>query len=198
VSHEPLDVVRHHLIESARTKERTAETQAARVVQAAETIVESFRRGGKVLLCGNGGSAGDAQHIAAELVVRLTPKCERQALPAISLSTDTSLLTACGNDYGYDRIFSRQVEALAKPEDVVWGITTSGKIPNIVAAFAAAKAKGAKTLLFSAGDGAKCAPLADVAILVPSKDVAHIQEAHISCGHAVCELIERLYCGRND
>ena len=195
------EIVRMRLRESCRMKERLAETGVPTIVGAAELIARSFERGGKLLLCGNGGSAGDAQHIAAELVVRLTPRFERGALPAISLSTDTSLITACANDYGYDHIFARQVEALGRVGDVLMGITTSGKSPNVVLAFEAARKIGIHTVLLSAGDGARCAPLADIAILVPTPEPVHpgtIQESHIAVGHIICELVERLRCGRTD
>jgi D-sedoheptulose 7-phosphate isomerase len=193
------ELVRTRLQESIRAKERLAETGTASIVSAAELIARSFERGGKLLICGNGGSAGDAQHIAAELVVRLTPKFERGALPALALTTDTSLITACANDYGYDVLFSRQVEALGRVGDVLLGITTSGKSPNVVKAFEAAKKLGIHTILLSAGDGARCAPLADVAILVPTPEFVHpgtIQESHIAVGHIICEIVERIHCGR--
>lgn len=193
------EIVRTRLRESCRAKERLAETGTPAIVGAAELIARSFQRGGKLLICGNGGSAGDAQHIAAELVVRLTPKFERGALPAIALTTDSSLVTACANDYGFEHIFSRQVEALGRVGDVLLGITTSGKSANVVRAFEAARKIGVQNLLLAAGDGGLCGPLADVSILVPTPEPLHpgtIQESHIAVGHIICELVERLFCGR--
>jgi D-sedoheptulose 7-phosphate isomerase len=148
------------------------------------------------MFCGNGGSAADAQHLAAELVVRLTSAFERPGIPALALTTDSSLVTACANDYGYDVLFSRQVETLGQPGDVLVGITTSGKSKNVLLALQAAQKKGVKTILFAAGDGGPCAAHADLKVLVPSKETAHIQECHIAIGHLVCELVERLAYGR--
>jgi D-sedoheptulose 7-phosphate isomerase len=192
----PLDVVTRHLRESARTKERLLAEGGPQIVAAGRLLADVVAAGNKLLFCGNGGSAGDAQHIATELVVRLSSSFERRAIGAISLATDTSLLTACANDYGYDQVFCRQVEALGRPGDALVGITTSGKSKNVLLAMERARAQGLRTVLLSAGDGGPCAKLADVAVLVPSKDTAHIQESHIAVGHILCELIERLACGR--
>ena len=194
----PSEVVVRHLQESARTKERLAAEGTAAIVAAAERLAAAVRGGGKVLFCGNGGSAGDCQHIATELVVRLTSKFERPAIAAIALTTDTSLLTACANDYGYDRVFSRQVEALGRPGDVLVAITTSGKSPNVRLAMEQARAQGVATVLLSAGDGGPCAAFADTAVLVPARETSHIQESHIAIGHILCELVERLAFARAD
>jgi D-sedoheptulose 7-phosphate isomerase len=144
--------------------------------------------GGKILLCGNGGSAADSQHIAAEIVGRF--KKERKGMPAIALTTDTSILTSVGNDYGYDYIFARQVEALCRPEDLVIGITTSGNSANVVRAMEAAKEIGATTVGLTGGTGGKLLNLCDFNLVVPSSVTARIQEAHIFIGHCLCEILE--------
>jgi D-sedoheptulose 7-phosphate isomerase len=145
-------------------------------------------RGGKILLMGNGGSAADSQHIAAEIVGRF--KKERRGLPAIALTTDTSILTSVGNDYGYDYIFARQIEALCSPQDLVIGLTTSGNSANIVRAIETAKEIGAVTVGMTGGTGGKLAALCDFNLIMPSSDTPRIQEAHIFIGHSLCELLE--------
>ena len=190
------DVVESHLRESIAAKERLLSGGRAQILAAGRVMAESVAARGKVLFCGNGGSAADSQHLATELVVRLSSAFERPAIGAIALTTDTSLLTACANDYSFEHIFSRQVEALGREGDVLVGITTSGKSPNVRRALEQARTQGLKTVLFSAGDGGPCAALADVAVLVPSQVTSHIQECHLAVGHIVCELIERLACGR--
>jgi D-sedoheptulose 7-phosphate isomerase len=192
----PLDQVRGYLQESARTKERVVEACSEQVLAAGQLMAEAITAGHKILFCGNGGSAADSQHLATELVVRLSSEFEREALAAIALTTDTSLLTACANDYGFDRVFSRQVAGLGRPGDVLIGITTSGRSKNIALALQAAQERGLKRIVLSAGDGDVCARLADVSVLVPSKVTSHIQECHIAIGHILCELVERLACGR--
>ena len=191
-----IELIRERLTESAKTKQRVAEECAEAIQQAGELMAASVRDGGKVLFCGNGGSAADSQHLATELVVRLSSTFERGAVASIALTTDTSLLTACANDYGYDRVFSRQVEALGREGDVLVGISTSGRSPNVALALEEARRRGVKTVVLSAGDGARCGELADVAILIPSTVTSHIQESHLAVGHILCELIERLACGR--
>ena len=148
----------------------------------------TINKGGKILICGNGGSAADSQHIAAEIVGRF--KKERKGMPAIALTTDTSILTSVGNDYGYDYIFARQVEALCRPEDLVIGITTSGNSANVVRAIEAAKAIGATTVGFTGGTGGKLNALCDYNLVMPSSVTARIQEAHIFVGHCLCEILE--------
>jgi D-sedoheptulose 7-phosphate isomerase len=148
----------------------------------------ALKKGGKILICGNGGSAADSQHIAAEIVGRF--KKERKGLPAIALTTDTSILTSVGNDYGYDYIFARQVEALCRPEDLVIGITTSGNSANVVRAMEAAKTIGATTVGFTGGTGGKLNALCDFNLVMPSSVTARIQEAHIFVGHCLCEILE--------
>jgi D-sedoheptulose 7-phosphate isomerase len=149
----------------------------------------SLRSGGKLLLFGNGGSAADCQHIAAELVIRY--HADRAALPAIALTTDTSALTAGGNDFGFETIFARQVEALALPGDVVLGLSTSGNSPNVIGGLRAARAKGARTIGLTGGHGGTMASLCDALVTVPSKVTARIQEMHILIGHMWCKALEQ-------
>lgn len=153
-----------------------------------EICRKSLHEGGKILFFGNGGSAADAQHLATEIVVRY--KINRRALPAIALTTDTSILTATANDFSFDEIFSRQVEALARPGDVAIGISTSGKSPNVLKALAAAKAAGAVAAGFTGRDGGAMVGQADPLLVVPSAVTARIQEMHILIGHMLCEAIE--------
>jgi D-sedoheptulose 7-phosphate isomerase len=148
----------------------------------------TINNGGKILIMGNGGSAADSQHIAAEIVGRF--KKERKGMPAIALTTDTSIITSVGNDYGYDYIFARQVEALCRPEDMVIGITTSGNSANVVRAIEAAKEIGATTVGLTGGTGGKLNNLCNYNIVVPSSVTARIQEAHIFIGHSLCEILE--------
>ncbi|MGQ0442277.1 MAG: SIS domain-containing protein [Methylophilaceae bacterium] len=147
-----------------------------------------IQNGGKILLMGNGGSAADSQHIAAEIVGRF--KKERKGMPAIALTTDTSILTSVGNDYGYDYIFARQIEALCRPEDLVIGITTSGNSANVVRAIEAAKQIGATTVGLTGGTGGKLTALCDYNLIIPANVTARIQEAHIFVGHCLCEILE--------
>lgn len=154
----------------------------------AEAMTAVLRNGGKILWCGNGGSAADSQHMAAEMVGRF--RRERQALASIALTTDTSILTAIGNDYGYDQVFSRQVEGLGMSGDMLVGISTSGNSRNVVAAFEQAKARGLVTVAFTGAGGGKMASLADHLFAVSSRDTARIQEAHILAGHMLCDWVE--------
>lgn len=158
---------------------------------AAKMAIDTLKGGNKILLCGNGGSAADAQHIAAELTGRY--KKERQGLSAIALTTDTSALSAIGNDYGYDFVFSRQFEALAREGDLLWGISTSGNSKNVLNALECAHKMGCKTLGFSGGDGGAMQKLCDVLLISPSNDTPRIQEMHILMGHILCDLIEKSY-----
>ena len=175
------------LEESAQVKRDLAKSQANQIERMVELIVAAYRSGGKVVLFGNGGSAADAQHIAGELMGRF--KLERMALPAIALTANTSILTALANDYGFGTVFSRQVEALVNAGDVVIGISTSGNSPNVIKALKAAKAKGAVTIGLTGGGG-RLAGAADLTVAVPSESTPRIQEAHITIGHIVCELVE--------
>jgi D-sedoheptulose 7-phosphate isomerase len=164
------------------------EALAPAVAAAASTIAQCLARGGKLLLCGNGGSAADCQHIAAELTGRFVN--ERRPLAAIALTTDSSALTCIGNDYGFEQVFARQVSALAHSGDVLLCISTSGRSPNLLRAFDAARVAGAHTIALSGRDGGPLAQTADEAIIVPGDATAPIQEAHIFIGHALCALVE--------
>jgi len=161
-----------------------------KILQMAELISNAIENGNKLLLCGNGGSAADAQHLAAELVVRLRPNVNRRALPAISLAMDTSTITACGNDFSFDDIFVRSLEALARPGDVLLGISTSGNSENVKRSLLKAKEIGVITCAFLGCDGGKIKSLSDVEYIVPSDDTGRIQEVHIMLGHALMETIE--------
>jgi D-sedoheptulose 7-phosphate isomerase len=167
---------------------KVIETMQPDIKAAAEAMVETLKRGKKILLCGNGGSAADAQHIAAELTGRY--KTERKALPGIALTTDTSALTAIGNDYGYDTVFSRQVEALADEGDLLIGISTSGNSQNVLNAFDSAKAIGCKCLAMTGRNGGKMKDAADWNLIVPSDDTPRIQEMHILIGHTLCQAVD--------
>lgn len=153
-----------------------------------QVMRDCLKRGNKILLMGNGGSAADSQHIAAEIVGRY--KRERRGLPAIALTTDTSILTAVGNDYGFEFVFSRQVEALCDPQDVVVGISTSGNSANVVKAIEVAKEVGAITVLLSGGSGGKLAKMCDYSLVMPAKETARIQEAHLFVAHSLCEIMD--------
>ncbi len=174
--------------ESIRVKEETLKNNLKSVSDAVNTIVDSLKKGGKVLIFGNGGSAADSQHIAAEFIGRFQK--ERRSLAAIALTTDSSALTALGNDYGFDIIFARQIEGLGKPGDVALGISTSGNSPNVIAGINQAKKMGLKTITLTGCGGGKLAPLSDIGLIVPSKVTARIQESHICLYHAICELVE--------
>lgn len=162
------------------------------LIKMSEIITKSIKNGGKLLLCGNGGSAADAQHLATELLVRLRPDVNRQSVPAISLAIDTSMITATGNDYSFDNIFSRPLSGLGKSGDVLLGITTSGKSANVLAAFKLARDMGIVTLGFLGGTGGTAVGLCDEMFIVPSKITARIQESHITAGHVLMELIEEM------
>ncbi len=192
----PEEIVRGHLEESVATKKRLLEKGLGDLLAAGVLLAETIREGKKILFCGNGGSAADSQHFATELVVRLSAEFEREALPAIALTTDTSLITACANDYGYEHVFSRQVQALGRKGDTLIGISTSGSSKNIVMAMEEAKKKEMTVVAWTGAKDGPCSELADVAIQVPSTVTAHIQESHLAVGHILCELIERLACGR--
>lgn len=177
------------LEESANIKKKMAQSLPDEIVAAAQRIIDTYKAGGKVLLIGNGGSAADAQHMAAELIGRF--KLERKGLAAIALTTNTSTLTALANDYGYDTVFSRQLEALANDKDVLIAITTSGTSPNILKAVEVARSKNIKVIGLTGGDGGKLKEIADITIVVPSDNTPRIQEAHITIGHIICNLVER-------
>lgn len=190
-------LVQQHLAESARVKQATIAACADAIGRAIGLVVESFKGGGKLLLCGNGGSAADCQHIAAELTSILRQDYPRPGLPAIALTTDSSFLTARGNDFGFEGIFARLVECYGRPGDVLLGISTSGNSANVCAAVAAARVAGMKVVVLTGEGGGRLAPLADVAIQVPSAKVQHIQEAHIAIGHILCQATEEQLFPRN-
>jgi len=156
-------------------------------------LTATFKRGGKLIVMGNGGSAADSQHFAAEIVSRF--RMERPALPALALSTDTSILTAIGNDYGFDVVFRRQVEALALPADMVVGISTSGNSTNVRKALQLAREKGCRTVALLGRDGGNIKDVCDLALVVPSDDTPRIQEGHITIIHIVCDLVEKAMFG---
>jgi D-sedoheptulose 7-phosphate isomerase len=176
--------------ESARVKRAFAETQADAVARAVEMLAGCFRAGGKVLLFGNGGSAADAQHIANEWTGRY--RRERPALPAIALGANTSDLTAIGNDYGFERVFARLVQAHGRTGDVAIAISTSGNSPNVLAAVEEARARGLRTLGLTGRDGGKLAPLVELALVVPSERTDRIQESHTTVLHVLCELVDEV------
>jgi D-sedoheptulose 7-phosphate isomerase len=176
------------LQEGAELRVRVAQDCGRTIVEAASLIAECLRAGGKLLLFGNGGSAADAQHLAAEFVGRFV--LERQALPAIALTTDSSILSAVGNDYGFDQIFARQIEALGRPNDVAIGISTSGNSPNVIEAVKKATKQNVKTIGLAGKDGGALARCVDLAITVSSTNTARVQECHIAIGHTLCELVE--------
>jgi len=185
-----------HLLESAEIKRKVADKCLDLILAAAQLIAETFRSGGKVLLCGNGGSAADCQHMAAEFVNRLKKDLERSGLPAIALTTDTSFLTAFANDYAFEGVFARQVQTLGKPGDVLIGISTSGNSANVVHAVEAARAADVRTIVLT-GNGGRLVEMADAAISVPSANTQYIQEAHLTIEHTVCDLVESsLFGGR--
>lgn len=185
--------IEEQIRESIEVKRRIVEGMVDQIAEAADMLVHSLRAGGKVILFGNGGSAADAQHIAAELVGRF--KMERRALAAIALNTNSSVITAIGNDYDFTLSFSRQVEALVKEGDVAVGISTSGNSSNVIYALKRASELGAKTIALTGKTGGMLASVADLAIIVPSDDTPRIQEAHITIGHVLCDLVEKMLFG---
>lgn len=181
------------LEESASVKNRMAVQLSDVIMNAVTLTIDTLENGGKILFCGNGGSAADSQHLTAEFVCRL--KRERRAIPAISLTTDTSILTAVANDCDFSQIFMRQVEAYGRKDDLLFGISTSGNSANVVKAVEYAKSVGMRTIALTGEDGGKLAELVDIAICVPSKNTQRIQEAHITIGHILCDLVEQSICG---
>jgi len=181
-------IIKQELNEHLKTLDATKNSIGSALEVAANICINSLKQGGKILIFGNGGSAADAQHIAAELVGRY--KLERKGLSAIALSTDTSSLTAIANDYGYEHVFDRQIEALANPEDVAVGISTSGNSDNVINALKLAKDIGCKSIGLSGKSGGNMNKLCDVNLIIPAVDTARIQEMHILLGHIICHLIE--------
>ncbi len=186
------DKVKDLLLESIAVKEDLLRNKVSDILDIAQLMIEALRKNGKVILFGNGGSASDCQHIAAELVGRF--KKDRNALAAISLTTNTSVLTSLANDYGYDIVFSKQVEALGQKNDICVGISTSGKAKNVINGLKQAKKMDLKTIVLTGKDGEEMAKLADAALVVNSPVTARVQEAHITVGHIICELIEQALC----
>lgn len=180
------------LLTSAEVKRLAAEQCAGAAMQAAEMIAASLREGGKLMLCGNGGSAADSQHLAAEFVATLDHRRPRGGLSALALTTDSSFLTAYANDFGYEGIFARQVETLGRPGDVLIGISTSGSSANVLAACEAARNAGIGVVAMTGEGGGRLADHADVLLEVPSSVTMHIQESHIALGHVVTLAVERL------
>jgi D-sedoheptulose 7-phosphate isomerase len=187
------EIVKEKLRESADLK---LKLDSGIIAEIANMLIGTYRNGGKVLLFGNGGSAADAQHIAAELVGKY--KMIRDPLPAIALSTNTSILTACANDYGYETVFAKQVAALARAGDVVIGISTSGLSPNVIEGIKAAKVLGARTVGFTGEAESSLSKIVDICLAVPSSDTPRIQESHITAGHIICHLVEKELCGKSD
>jgi D-sedoheptulose 7-phosphate isomerase len=183
------DEIRRQLNESAQVKQSFSAELIQRIAAFAEKSSATLRAGGKIVFFGNGGSAADALHLSAELVVRL--RAERPGLAALALTTNPSVLTAAGNDYGFERIFSRQIESLVEAKDVVVALSTSGTSPNIVRGAEAARERGAFLVALTGETGGKLAPLADLLLNVPSTDPQRIQESHITVGHIACALIEK-------
>jgi D-sedoheptulose 7-phosphate isomerase len=183
--------IKDQIKKSYETKQTIYENEDLlnKIEKVAQMCVELYRGDKKTMLAGNGGSAADAQHIAAELVGRYG--FDRPSIPSLALTTDTSNLTAIGNDYGYDQVFSRQLEGMGQKGDIFIGISTSGNSVNIVKAFQSAKQKGITTVALTGRDGGEMAKLADVALVVPSNSTPRIQEAHILIGHILCDIIEK-------
>jgi D-sedoheptulose 7-phosphate isomerase len=182
--------IRRQLEESARVKQGFSNELVGRIAQFVEKSAAALRRGGKLVFFGNGGSAADALHLAAELVVRL--RNDRKGLAALALTAHPSVLTAAGNDYGFERIFSRQIESLVAPQDVLVALSTSGDSPNILRGVEAGRARGAYLVALTGETGGKLAGNVDLLLNVPSRDAQRIQECHITVGHIACALIERL------
>jgi D-sedoheptulose 7-phosphate isomerase len=175
--------------EGADLRMKVARECGPGIVQAASMVAGCLEAGGKILFCGNGGSAADSQHLAAEFVGHFI--LDRKALPAIALTTDSSILTAVGNDYSFEQVFSRQIQALGRPGDVAVGISTSGQSPNVLAAMREARRLGLKTIGIAGKDGGALAKCVDIPIVVSSANTARIQECHLTIGHLICEMAEK-------
>jgi D-sedoheptulose 7-phosphate isomerase len=175
---------------SAALKRRVAQELGDQVLATVDACERSLRARGKLMFCGNGGSAADAQHLATELLIRLRSSVARNAWPAIALTLDPAMLTAAGNDFGFDQVFERPLRGLGHAGDVLFGITTSGRSPNVVRALQAAREMGIVTVGMLGGDGAPALNWCDIALLVPDRETARVQECHITLGHAVLELLE--------
>jgi len=183
------DIIKADLTESIETKKEVLKNLIPKIEETAKMLIEALKDGKKILICGNGGSAADAQHLAAELIGRY--KKDRRALPALALTTDTSILTSLGNDYGFETVFAKQVEGLGKKGDVLIGISTSGESKNVVEAVQTAKSLGMKTIGLLGCTGGRIGEAVDLAIIVPCKNTPRIQESHITIGHILCGLVEQ-------
>lgn len=182
------------LNESSETKLKIKEQCFDDIIKAIDFLVECYKSGNKLLLCGNGGSAADCQHIATEMMIRLSHHINRPALPAIALTTDTSNITAGGNDIGFENVFARNVQGLGNKGDILLAISTSGNSPNIIKAVEMAQKKGMKVIGLLGGSGGKLKALVDLPIVIPSNNTQRIQEGHITIAHIICELVEdKLY-----
>lgn len=186
------DQIKDKILESIQIKEELMRTSISEIIAIAKCIIDCLSKGGKVIFFGNGGSAADSQHLAAEFVGRF--KKDRKALSAIALTTDTSIITSLANDYGYEVIFAKQIEALGNKGDVAVGISTSGKAKNVIRGIEQAKQQGLITVGLTGGKGGVLAKIADISLMVPSNVTARIQEAHITVGHVICELAEERLC----
>lgn len=193
-----LDYIQKLFQESIAVKQRVLDFHLPVIVEMAEMVADSLVSGGKVLFCGNGGSAADAQHLAAELLVRLRSEVDRDGLPGLALATDTSSLTACGNDYFFTHYYERQVRTLGKKGDVLVAISTSGNSENIVRALSAAREIEMTTLGLLGNDGGLALSQCDKALVVPSDITGRIQETHITAGHALVELVEEKLLAKSD
>jgi len=184
--------IKEQLVESSEIKLKIVQECSDDIKQSVNILVDAFKNGKKLLLCGNGGSAADCQHIAAEFMIRLSHDLDRPAIAAVALTTDTSNLTAGGNDIGYENVFARNVEGLGNSGDVLIAISTSGNSGNVVKAVEKAKEKNVKVIGFLGGTGGKLLSMVDQAIVVPSNSTQRIQEGHITIAHIICELTERI------
>lgn len=182
------ETIKKYIKENIETKEKILNNQIETIETITKEIINCIKNGNKILVCGNGGSAADAQHFVAELIGRY--KLERKSLPAIALTTDTSILTAIGNDYGYDKVFSRQVEGLGNENDILIGISTSGNSPNIIEAYKIAKTKNMKCISLLGKQGGQLKEISDLEITIQSNNTPRIQESHIFIIHTICEILE--------
>lgn len=178
--------------ESISVKEKIISSNIEDIQLIAHCCIDALKNNGKIIFCGNGGSAADSQHLCAELIARF--KKERMSLPSIALTTNTSIITAIGNDYGFEKIFSRQLESLANKNDVLIAISTSGSAKNVIEAIKKAKEIGLKTIAITGENGVNFAKSCDLSFIAPSRDTARIQESHICVGHILCEIIEDAFC----
>jgi len=183
------EYIKESIKNSAAVKEKMLLSCVDKINDSADVLVQALKSGNKVMICGNGGSAADAQHMAAELVVRF--KKNRRAFPSVALTTDTSIMTACANDFSYEEIFSRQIEAIGLKGDVLIGISTSGNSPNVIKAIESAKQIGIKTIGLTGEKPSELQKSSDVCISIPSQETARIQECHILCIHILCDIIEQ-------